>query len=89
MHLYEENHFAGSVLTAILKNGRYLGFSNGQLSQFLKYVLENNCAKFGAYITICTIPLENCSYLPHPSVGPSQITSGPENSIWIKAFLFA
>ena len=65
MHFCEKNHLRQVNLAAILKNGSHLGFSNGQSGRFVKYPLVNHHAKFGACITICTILLQNCCYLPH------------------------
>ena len=50
-------------LAAILKNGRHLGFSGGQSGRFVKYTLESHHAKYGAFITICTIFLLSAELL--------------------------
>ena len=43
-------------LTAIVKNGRHFAFFSGQSNRINKHSLKDHHAKFGACITLCTIP---------------------------------
>ena len=55
IHFYCKNCFMGLKKAAILKNGRHLGFLNGQLSSFDKWPPKSIHTKFYACITIYTI----------------------------------